>query len=98
MKMGLSSLFFTSLAAISIGQTPEMPARLKIMKTELSRNFEALQKEQTPPYYMSYSVDEVRIQSVTGTFGAIIGQNDDTTAFLQTNVRTGSYKLIVRMS
>jgi TldD protein len=93
LKTGLSSLFFVLLTALSIGQTQEMPARLKIMKAEISRNFEALQKEQTPPYYMSYSVDEVRTQSVSGTFGAITGQNDDTTAFLQTSVRAGSYKL-----
>ncbi|MBN1571383.1 MAG: TldD/PmbA family protein [Acidobacteria bacterium] len=93
LRMGLSGLIFTLLVVISTGQAQEMPARLKIMKAELTRNFEALQKEQTPPYYMSYSVDEVRIQAVAGTFGAIIGQNDETTAYLQTSVRAGSYKL-----
>jgi predicted Zn-dependent protease len=93
LKTGLSSLFFIILTAISIGQIPEMPDRLKIMKAELSRNFEALQKEQTPPYYMSYSIDEVRIQSVAGAFGAIINQSEDTTAYLQISVRAGSYNL-----
>jgi TldD protein len=93
LKMGLLNLFLLGLTAFSIGQTPEMPYRLKIMKAEISRNFEALQKEQTPPYYMSYSVDEVRIQTVAGAFGAITAQNDDTTAYLQINLRTGSYKL-----
>ena len=93
LKMGLSSLFLIALTAISIGQTPEISGRLKIMKAEISRNFEALQNEQTPPYYISYSVDEVRTQSVTGAFGAITAQNDDSIAYLQTSVRTGSYKL-----
>jgi predicted Zn-dependent protease len=70
-----------------------MPGRLKIMKAELSRNFDALQKEQTPPYYISYSIDEVRTQSVAGTFGAVVSQNEDTTDYLQVSLRTGSYKL-----
>jgi TldD protein len=93
LKMGLLNLFLLALTAYSMGQTPEMPYRLKIMKAEISRNFEALQKEQTPPYYMSYSIDEVRTQTVSGAFGAITAQNDDTTAYLQINLRTGSYKL-----
>jgi TldD protein len=92
-KMGLTSLSLLALAAISIGQTPEMPDRLKIMKAELSRNFEALQKEQTPPYYMSYSIDQVGTQTVSGSFGAITGQNEGATAYLQISLRTGSYKL-----
>jgi TldD protein len=93
LKMGLLNLFLLGLTAISSGQTPEMPYRLKIMKAEISRNFEALQKEQTPPYYMSYSIDEVRTQTVAGAFGAVTAQNDDTTAYLRINLRTGSYKL-----
>ncbi len=93
LKMGLLNFYFLGLTAFSIGQTPEMPSRLKIMKAEIYRNFEALQKEQTPPYYMSYSIDEVRTQTVAGTFGAITAQNDDTTAYLRINLRTGSYKL-----
>ena len=93
LKLGLSSLLLIALTAVSIGQTPEMPGRLKIMKAELSRNFEALQKEQTPPYYISYSIDEVRTQFVAGAFGAVMSQNENTTDELQVSVRTGSYRL-----
>jgi TldD protein len=92
-KIGLIILSLAALNAISIGQTPEMSGRLKIMKAELSRNFEALQKEPTPPYYMSYSIDQVGTQTVSGSFGAITGQNEGATAYLQISLRTGSYKL-----
>ncbi len=74
--MGLLSLFVIALSVISTGQTPELSGRLKTMQAEISRNFDALQKEQIPPYYISYSIDEVRSQSVAGSFGAIIAQNE----------------------
>jgi TldD protein len=92
-KTGLLSLFVIAVSIISTGQTPELSGRLKTMKSEMSRNFDALQKEQAPPYYMSYSIDEVRSQGVAGSFGAIIAQNEDSAAILQVSVRTGSYKL-----
>jgi predicted Zn-dependent protease len=59
----------------------------------LTKNFEALQKQQTPPYYISYSLDEVRNQYVTATFGAITARNEDATSYLRINLRAGSYSL-----
>jgi TldD protein len=93
LKTGLLNLFIIALSVISIGQTPELSGRLKTMNDEISRNFSALQKEQTPPYYISYSVDEVRTQSVAASFGAVLAQNSDASAILQVSLRTGSYKL-----
>lgn len=88
----LAGLCFIALD-ISIGGTQEMPGRIKVMKDEISRNFSALQKEQSPPYYIGYSIDEVRTQAVTGTFGAITRKIEDKTALLRIDVRTGSYRL-----
>jgi TldD protein len=50
-------------------------------------------RSRLPPYYISYSIDEVQTQAVTGTFGAILGQNENTTAYLRVSLRTGSYSL-----
>ena len=61
------------------------------MKAELTRNYEALRKEDVPPYYISYAIDEVRAQSVIGSFGAVTSQSDDTTARLRVGLRTGAY-------
>ncbi len=93
LKVCLSCLCLAALSVVSVGQTQEMPGRIKVMKNELSRNFEALQKEQVPPYYISYAIDEIRTQTVAATFGAITNKNEDKTAFLRINLRAGSYKL-----
>jgi TldD protein len=93
LRIWLSCICLTALSAVSIGQTQEMPGRIQVMKNEISRNFDALQKEQVPPYYISYSIDEVRTQTVVGTFGAITNKNEDKTAYLRISLRAGSYKL-----
>jgi TldD protein len=93
LRVWLSCICLTALSAVSIGQTQEVPGRIQVMKNEISRNFDALQKEQVPPYYISYSIDEVRTQTVVGTFGAITNKNEDKTAYLRISLRAGSYKL-----
>jgi TldD protein len=86
-------IYLATLCSVAVGQNQELPVRIKVMKDELTRNFEALQKEKTPPYYISYSIDEGRMQTVNGSFGAIFNKNEDQTAVLRINVRTGSYNL-----
>lgn len=93
LKVCLASLCMVSWDNVSIGQVQEISGRIKVMKDEVSRNFEALQKEQVPPYYISYSIDEVRTQSVSGNFGAITNKYENKTAYLRINLRTGSYNL-----
>jgi predicted Zn-dependent protease len=63
------------------------------MKLEMERNFRALQKEKIPPYFMSYSIDQVSTQTVTGFFGAVSSKDESKTAYLQIDVRAGSYHL-----
>jgi TldD protein len=91
--IGWTCIYLVAFCAVAFGQTQELPLRIKVMKEELFRNFEVLQKEKTPPYYMSYAIDEVRAQSVTGSFGAILAKNEDKSAILRISVRTGSYNL-----
>lgn len=93
LKTCLLSVCLAALSPIATGQTQEVPMRIKVMKEELSRNFAALQKEPVPPYYLSYSIDEVRTQAVMGSFGAIMAKSNNTTAFLSINMRVGSYNL-----
>jgi hypothetical protein len=49
LKVWLSCICLTALSAVFVGQSQEMPGRIQVMKNEISRNFEALQKEQVPP-------------------------------------------------
>jgi len=94
--MGLACLsvmlIFITSDSTSFGQSDSLPGRLKVMKAELTRNYEALRKEEVPPYYISYTIDEVRTQGVAGSFGAVTAQSDDTTAILRVGLRTGSYE------
>ena len=75
------------------GQGNDLPTELKVMKGELARNFEALKKQSVPPYYLSYSIDRVRIQRVAASFGALSEKTEDTTAYLRIDLKVGSYQL-----
>jgi TldD protein len=92
-KIIASSFCLIIFGAVAIGQTQNASDRIKVMKEELIRNFEGLQKEPVPPYYMSYSIDDVRTQYVTGSFGAITGMADNKVSYLRIDIRTGSYHL-----
>jgi TldD protein len=75
------------------GQSKDLPLQLQAMKAELTRGFETLQKEQTPPYYLAYSIDHVSTQAVSSSFGAVTSQVHNATAFLRIDMRVGSYNL-----
>jgi TldD protein len=92
-KIIASSFYLIIFGAVSIGQTQNASDRIKVMKEELIRNFEGLQKEPVPPYYMSYSIDDIRTQFVAGSFGAIISMADNKVSYLRIDIRTGSYHL-----
>jgi TldD protein len=81
------------LCSAILAQSQEIPPRIRIMKEELFRNFQALQKEKTPPYYISYSINDTRSQAVSGSFGSIMARNEDQAAILRISVRTGSCDL-----
>lgn len=80
---------------VAYGQAREskLPPQLAVMKGELARNFETLKKEEAPPYYISYSIDDVRTQTVAATFGATRRKDDSASAVLSIDVRVGSAKL-----
>ncbi len=61
-------LIISFAGAFPNGQPKEIPKTLAVMKEEMQRNFDALQKEQILPYFMSYSIDQVSTQMVTGSF------------------------------
>ena len=87
------SLCFVIFCVVSAGYAQDEPARVQVMKEELNRNFQALQKKPVPPYYMSYSINDVKTQSVAGSFGAIVNMAENSVSFLRIDVRTGSYRL-----
>jgi TldD protein len=78
-------------ASIGGAKTENASQRLATMKGELQRNFEALKREKTPPYYISYSIDQVRTQSASSSFGALSSKFDYSKAYLTISTRVGSH-------
>lgn len=74
-------------------ESQDHPPQLQTMKSELTRNFQALQKEQVPPYYLAYCIDHVATQTAYSSFGAIVSKTATTTAYLRVDMRAGSYAL-----
>ncbi len=92
-KTAFLSFCLVILCVVSAGYTQDESDRIQVMKEELIRNFQELQKEPVPPYYISYSIDDVKTQSVVGSFGAILNMTENNVSFLRIDVRTGSYNL-----
>ena len=89
-------LFPTLLVAASIlaahpvrGATPVLDA----MKQELQRSVEALSKQPTPLYYLSYEITGNRRYSVRASFGNVIGSSEGENAVADVDLRVGSPEL-----
>ena len=73
-------------------QQPGAPL-LSIMQSELQRNFDLLSKEQTPAYYIGYTVHDVRVSQIVASFGAVEHTEDSRQRFASVDVRVGDYAL-----
>ena len=68
-------------------------ALLDILRAEMDRNVEVLKKEPVPPYFVAYTVSEVRSTELAASFGAMVVDNDSQSRTLGVDVRTGGYAL-----
>lgn len=81
-------------AAPAPGSAAVNPAALlDILRTEMDRNVEVLKKEPVPPYFMAYTVSEVRSTELAASFGAMVVDNDSHSRTLGVDIRTGDYAL-----
>ena len=86
------------LLCLAAGQTSRpvygaaSPA-LAILQSELQRNFQVLKKEQTPAYFMSYTMYDTRSSSIVASFGALQRSDEDRSRFATVEVRVGDYHL-----
>ena len=65
---------------------------LDLMSDELNREMEALQKEEVPPYFISYTVSDVHNSSVSASFGALTNSDRADYRMLLVMVRVGDYQ------
>ncbi len=76
-----------STVALSEDKLPD------ILIKEMNREMEALQKQETPPYFISYRVDDIRNFEVRASFGNVNSSEQKHNRYLTTQVRVGDYKL-----
>ena len=63
------------------------------VKNELNRSFQELQKQERPPYFISYQVIERASHNISASFGKIVRNTNNHTRFLDVDLRVGDYKL-----
>lgn len=66
---------------------------LGFMHDELIRNFEILQDEDKPPFYLSYEIVEDQVTQVIGSYGEVTREADISDRILNIDLRVGSPEL-----
>jgi TldD protein len=66
---------------------------LNAMKTELRRSMDALKREPNPPYFIAYTITEVRSWTISSSFGQTQYNDSARTRTLDVEVRVGNYDL-----
>ncbi len=66
---------------------------MNILSGELDREFKTLQKEETPPYFMSYTVTDVYETQVSASFGVVTGSYTTKNRLFSVEVRVGDYTM-----
>lgn len=66
---------------------------LPILANELDREMSELKKQETPPYYLSFRVDDITTETIEASFGDLMSSDSDHHRILTVQVRVGSPQL-----
>ena len=80
----------TAVLAVAMFASSAAAEVLEVMRGELERSQRVLGDEPTPIYYLSYEITEDKVASVSGTFGALTGWNENESRGLDIDLRVGS--------
>ena len=72
------TLLLSGFIAFADTETPD--PILDAMVTELTRSFDALQEQDTPPYWMQLAITEHHYEGLSFSDGAIFDENEKTTS------------------
>lgn len=64
---------------------------IQILDEELYKEFNILQKEEYPPYYMNFRVNDIRNIIIVSSFGSLIQSNSTRNRMLISTIRVGDY-------
>jgi TldD protein len=81
-----------ALAADQRTKSPEAPAILATMQSELDRSMAGFSKGDPPVYFISYTVADRQYVDVSGSNGALLSSTDNRARWLEVQTRVGSYK------
>ncbi|OFV90892.1 MAG: hypothetical protein A3H95_10715 [Acidobacteria bacterium RIFCSPLOWO2_02_FULL_64_15] len=88
--------FVTLLCVVpGLGSRPMLGAgsTLDILQAELQRNFQVLKNDQTPAYFIAYTVTDQRSAQIAASFGALERSSASRSRFATVEVRVGDYTL-----
>ena len=92
-----SRFFSTLLLLIIITCIPALLAAqdrlMDILSDELNREMQALGSQETPPYFIGYSVSDVHRTTVGASFGALTRSSSSDDRLLSVIVRVGDYSM-----
>jgi len=96
-KVKLAGLIVLSCLLPGAGSSPIVDAAdapiLAVMQSELERNFRVLSKEQSPAYFLSYTVHDERTTYLSASFGALQQSSENRGRAATVEVRVGEYFL-----
>jgi len=73
-------------------KTPEAPAILGTMQSELDRSVATYSKADPPAYFISYTIADRQYSEVSGSNGALLSSTDNRARWLEVQTRVGSFK------
>lgn len=66
---------------------------LYILTDEMQREMSELKKQETPPYFLKYTVSDVHKTTISASFGALTNSDDSDSRLLTVEIRVGDYQL-----
>ncbi|HCN05315.1 MAG TPA: hypothetical protein DIS79_06815 [Bacteroidetes bacterium] len=86
-------LLFVVTTTVSFSQKSGVSPVLDALDAELSRSMKFLGEQQTPPYFLSYAVTEIRTFSIGASFGAVDVDGTSHRRILDVDLRVGTHEL-----
>ncbi len=65
---------------------------LVILQEELDREMKVLSKEEEPPYFMSFRIDDIQVMELSANFGSLISKNNNKHRVFTPQIRIGDYE------
>jgi len=72
---------------------PPADSLMTTVDSELRREMEALGKQNQPPYYLAYRINDSRVISIHSSFGSLTANTADHNRTMITDIRVGNYDL-----